>query len=44
MPLGGKDPCARTGPLAATYWVDLGRNIWHWVSAELAPLFRRGAE
>jgi WD40 repeat protein len=37
--LSGQDPCERTGPFAATYWTDLGHNIWRWVSAELAPAF-----
>ncbi|MGA2292470.1 WD40 repeat domain-containing protein, partial [Bradyrhizobium sp.] len=40
----GKDPCERTGPFAATYWADLGRNIWRRLSAELAPLFRHGTQ
>jgi hypothetical protein len=38
--LADNDPCERSGPFAATYWADLGRNIWRRVSAERASLFQ----
>jgi WD40 repeat protein len=40
--LAGQDPCERSGPFAATYWADLGRNFWRRLSGELAALFQHG--
>jgi len=26
--LAGTNPCERRGPLSATYWTNLGREVW----------------